>query len=333
MIAFAMASGCQMYHGELTAGFSVDSSIFAQDRLSPMYCFQDERNVRRLSSLPLSSLHAMSSSSSSSSDMDSLREPNEEESPRFGRQAYWNEFYSKDSTTKSTTDSGSSTSSSSSSNNDGGGFSWYADWSDLEPFFAELVSMDSRVLIPGIGNDASMVDMYDSGYTNMVAFDYAEQGVECAKRLFGPNRHVDLAVADARSLKYETGSFDAVLEKGTLDAVYLSGGTDKERAAHYLSMAVSELARLVRPGGIVFSVTAACAPAIDHCFQHQQPADTWKQIRDGSIYITEDGFASINVDDKESLWFTVKRSKGCDRRPSILAVFVYSAKETAKRIS
>eukprot|EP00550_Attheya_septentrionalis_P007584 CAMPEP_0198296610 /NCGR_PEP_ID=MMETSP1449-20131203/33252_1 /TAXON_ID=420275 /ORGANISM="Attheya septentrionalis, Strain CCMP2084" /LENGTH=300 /DNA_ID=CAMNT_0043997275 /DNA_START=37 /DNA_END=936 /DNA_ORIENTATION=+ len=300
MIAFAMASGCQMYHGEITAGFSVGSSIFAQDRRSPMYCFQDERSAHtsRMSSLPLSSLHA--TSSSSSSDMDSLREPNEEESPRFGRQAYWNEFYSNDSTNTPATDSGSS--SSSSSNNDGGGFSWYAGWSDLEPFFAELVSMDSRVLIPGIGNDASMVDMYDSGYTNMVAFDYAEQGVECAKRLFGPNRNVDLAVADARSLPYyETCSFDAVLEKGTLDAVYLSGGTDKERAAHYLSMAVSELARLVRPGGIVFSVTAACAPAIDHCFQ-QQPPGTWKQIRDGSVYITEDGFASINVDGTMFAW-------------------------------
>lgn len=220
-----------------------------------------------------------------------LEEPAETES-NFGRMGYWDDFYS---------------------NNDE--FSWYSPWSDIGPFFTELVplpqdnSQTPRVLLPGIGNDGSMVDMYDAGYKKMTAFDYAPEGVECAKRFFGEERliqadsnlnsssqqseeGVDLQVADARDLPFENNSFDAVLEKGTLDAVYLSGAKDKEASRKHLSMAVSELARVTTKGGIVMSITAACADAVKKAFT----SDKWQTIRDGDFYMTEDGYSSNNVD-------------------------------------
>mmetsp|Transcript_53784 Transcript_53784/g.160977 ORF Transcript_53784/g.160977 Transcript_53784/m.160977 type:complete len:226 (-) Transcript_53784:150-827(-) len=183
------------------------------------------------------------------------------------------------------------------------------------PFFSELVpDRSSQVLIPGIGNDGAMVDMYDSGYKRMTAFDYAPEGVECARKMFGEERLMAdtdannnrstgaiLCVADARSLPFADGSFDAILEKGTLDAVYLSGGKDKELAAHHLSMAVTEMARVVRTGGIVFSVTAACVDAVTSSFVAGE-GTLWKQVRDGSFYITDDGIASNSVDASILAW-------------------------------
>lgn len=238
-----------------------------------------------------------------------LKEP---EGGTFGRRDYWNEEYRKASSRL-----GSESSDEENEKGDGS-FSWYTGWSDLEPFFTELVpDRSSKVLIPGIGNDAAMVDMYDSGYKRMTAFDYAPEGVECARKMFGPDRlkatdggsdddagdsfGASLLVADARSLPFEGSYFDAVLEKGTLDAVYLSGGKDKALAAHHLSMAVSEFARVVRPGGIVFSVTAACVDAVTVAFAAGE-GTSWKQVRDGSFYMTEDGVASNSVDATILAW-------------------------------
>lgn len=142
---------------------------------------------------------------------ETLIEPSNEQS-NFGRMKYWDETYAKEEE-----------------------FSWYcSNFEDLYPFWSELVPVNNnnnnnnnKILLPGIGNDASMVQMYDYGYHNLVAFDYAPEGVAQAKKLFGEERlanGVDISVADARNLSYNDEEFDAVLEKGTLDAIYLSGG-------------------------------------------------------------------------------------------------------------
>ena len=171
-----------------------------------------------------------------------------------------------------------------------------------------MVPIDSSpsILIPGIGNDECIRDLFDAGYTNLTMFDYAPEGVECAKRMFGDERLQqieDLRVADARDLPYDNDCYDAVLEKGTLDSIYLSGGKDKQTARKHLDMAVEELARVVKEGGIVFSVTAACVDAVQQSFDDcNERRECWEQIRDGTLYITDDGFTSNNIDATMLVW-------------------------------
>lgn len=233
---------------------------------------------------------------SSYSSLKSLKEPDETDS-NFGRMEYWNNCYE-----------------------DEDDFTWYAEWNDIQPFFSELVPLhvplnekidakDSssdkaqlarpRVLLPGIGNDKSMVDMFDYGYSHLTAYDYAPEGIESAKRFFG-ERDCDLRVADARDLPYKDDSFDAVLEKGTLDAIYLSGASDKGLASRHLDMAVEEMARTVKKGGVVMSITAACAGAVRESFGKDK--DTWRVVRDGDFYVTDDGYTSNNIDATIFAW-------------------------------
>lgn len=247
-----------------------------------------------------------------------LDEPDAGES-NFGRQAYWDDSYRQETATTPTGGDEKG------GDNAGDVFSWYCGWTDeLGPFFEELVpDRDALVLVPGIGNDAAIRDMFDvGGYQRLAAFDYAPQGVARAKAMFGDARLRTIAarvgtatragsesersrdafrVCDARDLtaEYEDDTFDAMLDKGTFDAIYLSGGKDKAKAKTNLSLAVAEMKRVIKDGGIVFSVTAACVAAVQGAFQDD---DDWQQLRDGSLHITADGYASNNVDATMLAW-------------------------------
>ena len=110
--------------------------------------------------------------------------------PQFGRQEYWDEQYRQEKS-----------------------FSWYTGWADLKPFWEELCpDRTAHVLVPGVGNDAAMVSMYDDGWQRLTLFDYSSEGVRRAAELFG-ERPVDLRVADACALPYASAAFDAVLDK------------------------------------------------------------------------------------------------------------------------
>jgi hypothetical protein len=208
---------------------------------------------------------------------------------QFGRQDYWNRVYQQEAN-----------------------FSWYAGFKELEPFLEEFLgSKDSHVLLPGVGNDgATLVGMYDAGYVHLSAMDYAAEGIERCREMLGTNRliqddrnssssgGVDLVVADARTLQ---GVFDthSVFEKGTLDAIYLSGGRDKEMCNRYLNMAISELARTLKPGGVWISLAAVVVDQIQDSFQER---DWIALVLKDDFYATVDGYTSNNIDGTLLVW-------------------------------
>jgi hypothetical protein len=274
-----------------------------------------------------------------------IEEPDENESS-FGRMGYWDESYRQAVHHSDNKDEDKKEGGETTTKDDVDVYSWYCGWEDeLGPFFTELFpDRNSLILIPGIGNDICIRDMYDiGGYHRIMAFDYSPQGVECAKKMFG-NERIQIIeketnnnnnnnnntttsggdvfrVCDGRdlSLQYNDNMFDGVLDKGTLDSIYLSGGKDKIKSKLYLSMAVNELKRIVKIDGIVFSVTAACVDAVRDAFATTTNADEdtyndnedlyWKPIRDGNLHITEDGYTSNNVDATMLAWQLTRREK------------------------
>lgn len=208
-------------------------------------------------------------------------------------------------------------------------FSWYASWEDIAPFFAELVpDRTAEVLVPGVGNDQAMVDLYDAGWEHLHAFDFSSASIERTRTLFGDRRLVDLRCADARQLPYADSVFDAALDKGTLDSVLQAGESAAERRDN-LQAASDELARVVRPGGTVVSLTGF-PDKVGAAFAD---ARMWRCLRDGGVHITEDGFASNQIDAHLMAWARLRggATSTMSRRGQRLAMKLSDATTTARR--
>lgn len=181
-------------------------------------------------------------------------------------------------------------------------FSWYCSWQELRPFWEELAppcAAAPRVLVPGVGVDGAVAELFDAGWRDLAAFDYSADAVERARTLFG-DRTIELCCADATALPYADASFDAVLDKGTLDAIGI-GGDERLRAA------VAELARTVAAGGVVVSISRALegaellsafeplrgepAPPVETWHEERQ----WEVLRNGELHIAETGEASVDL--------------------------------------
>ena len=164
-------------------------------------------------------------------------------------------------------------------------YSWYFGWEILEPYVKEFIPSrtatgdDTHILCPGVGNDPILVDLYRSKkYTRMTAFDYSAHAIERQQDILSfelPSKAMDtieLHAMDARKLPNPDWNerFDAIIEKGALDAIYLSGDGNAERA-------VQNLFRVLKPGGICLSVSGVVPQEL-----RNELFKDWEWLRDGS---------------------------------------------------
>eukprot|EP00434_Breviolum_minutum_P029923 symbB.v1.2.026458.t1/scaffold2647.1/size76802/3 len=205
----------------------------------------------------------------------------------FGNQEYWEEFYSGDS-------------------EDSKDFEWFCSYEDVQPFFHEFVqpvldastTRPAKILVAGCGNSRLTCDIYDDLCTTGINaganspdveiwnVDYAEAAIARSKETAGERRSIRHVVADLRDLPPETfqnESFDAVVDKGTMDALFCAGGSSARRCC-------GELHRVLRPHGVLLMMSGV-APTEDLLEMFQ----SWTQVVDGSPYITDEGEASINL--------------------------------------
>ena len=136
------------------------------------------------------------------------------------------------------------------------------------------------ILIPGCGNDPLLLDLYNAGYQSLTAFDYSEGAIERQRALLeylpaGSNadNNIELRVEDARSLPKEwEESYDVIIEKGALDAIYLSGDGNFEAS-------VREFLRCLKVGGVCMSFSGVVPEEVR---REGFDKSDWEWLRDGS---------------------------------------------------
>ena len=121
-------------------------------------------------------------------------------------------------------------------------FEWFLDWESLAPLLDGCLKKRHDVLDVGCGASTLLMDMRAAGYGGrLVGVDYVREALDVVRAAAAAAR-VDLVVGDCRDLDFCDGEFDAVVDKGTVDAM-ISGGPDAVVAA------CAECARVLRHGG------------------------------------------------------------------------------------
>lgn len=149
----------------------------------------------------------------------------------------------------------------------------------MKPFFRDFLPSpkNCRLLVPGVGNDGTLLDLHEFGYSNITAYDYSSSAIDRQSELLSyssqASADITLLVRDARNLDEAwTGTYDVIFEKGALDAIYLSG-------EGYVDLAVKEMKRCLKVGGYVMSVSGVLPE--DHR-RNIFPVSDWEWVRDGT---------------------------------------------------
>lgn len=100
-------------------------------------------------------------------------------------------------------------------------FEWYGEFPSFSPYLTPQLSPSFQILNIGCGNSLFSEQLYDSGYKNIKNIDFSEKVIKkMRKRSLKIRPEMSYEVGDVFNMKFEAGSFDAILDKGTLDAVY-----------------------------------------------------------------------------------------------------------------
>eukprot|EP00529_Nitzschia_sp_RCC80_P031247 CAMPEP_0113500210 /NCGR_PEP_ID=MMETSP0014_2-20120614/32181_1 /TAXON_ID=2857 /ORGANISM="Nitzschia sp." /LENGTH=364 /DNA_ID=CAMNT_0000394479 /DNA_START=133 /DNA_END=1229 /DNA_ORIENTATION=+ /assembly_acc=CAM_ASM_000159 len=170
-------------------------------------------------------------------------------------------------------------------------------------------SSSDDILVLGIGNDPVLLDLLQVGYTKLTATDYSEHAIERQQDLldFGgygdyvvdvndeeeeeedistaendggdetQSTTIELRQMDARKMDPNwTEKFNLILEKGCLDAIYLSGDGHLERVERELFRILQDSSRKT---GILVSVSGVVPDDVRRTVFDKE---RWTWLRDGA---------------------------------------------------
>jgi SAM-dependent methyltransferase len=155
-------------------------------------------------------------------------------------------------------------------------YQWYYGFEEYGKYVMLHIPRTSKILLPGIGNDPVLLDLLKKGYTSLTGTDYSEYAIERQRDMLSfedseGSDSVLLQRMDARAMpKHWNATFDAIIEKGALDAIYLSGDG-------HLEATVQEFERVLRPGGTLISVSGVVPANL-----RKSVFGNWQWTRDGS---------------------------------------------------
>ncbi|WVZ92126.1 hypothetical protein U9M48_038213 [Paspalum notatum var. saurae] len=145
-------------------------------------------------------------------------------SQAYGEAWYWDERYRKEA----------------------GPFDWYQKYAALAPLLRLYLAPHHRLLLAGCGNSVFGENMVDDGYQDVVNIDISSVVIEQMKKKYHDKPQLKYMKMDVKNMSdFESGSFDAVIDKGTLDSI-MCGQNSQENATKMLE----EVNRILKENGV-----------------------------------------------------------------------------------
>jgi EEF1A lysine methyltransferase 4 len=119
---------------------------------------------------------------------------------------------------------------------------WLQSWKVLRPLIAPLLPPTGKILILGCGTSPLGEDLWDDGWHDVLGVDYSPLAVARMQARAAGRPGLAYREMDVCALDLADGSFDAAIDKGTLDAVLC--GKEPQAAAQRM---VAEIGRVLSP--------------------------------------------------------------------------------------
>ncbi|XP_063283424.1 eEF1A lysine and N-terminal methyltransferase [Pelobates fuscus] len=145
-------------------------------------------------------------------------------------------------------------------------FEWYGGYLDLCGVLHKYIKPKDKVLVVGCGNSELSERLYDAGCKNLTNIDVSEVVIrQMSERNASKRPLMTFQLMDATQTTFSDSHFQAVLDKGTLDAIL----TDtEERTLKIASDMLSEISRLLQIGGRYLCVSLAQAHVLEKLVKH-----------------------------------------------------------------
>ncbi|XP_028301270.1 eEF1A lysine and N-terminal methyltransferase isoform X2 [Gouania willdenowi] len=142
-------------------------------------------------------------------------------------------------------------------------FEWYGDYNKLCGVLHKYIRVQDKVLVVGCGNSELSEQLYDVGYKHLTNIDISETVVNHMNQRNAVRRPgLTFQQVDATQTLFEDGSYQATLDKGTLDAM-----ASEEEGALARKM-LTEVCRVLSVGGRYVCVTLAQESVIKLAVEH-----------------------------------------------------------------
>lgn len=126
-------------------------------------------------------------------------------------------------------------------------FDQYGDYLDLCHVIHRYLKPQNKALMIGCGNSKLSEELYDVGYTNIYNIDTSDTIIKqmvAKHHLKRPG--MTFVVMDTTELTYENNSFDCVIDRGTLDTIFVD---ESNESVSKVKQMFSEVNRVLKVGG------------------------------------------------------------------------------------
>ncbi|EFP81061.1 hypothetical protein PGT21_008826 [Puccinia graminis f. sp. tritici] len=138
-------------------------------------------------------------------------------------------------------------------------FEWFKSYKDLSNLIERYVAPSAQICMLGCGNSSLSKDMYDSGFHRIANVDFSQVLIDRMRSQHSEKcPEMTWIQADVRHLPFPDSSFDAAIDKGTMDALMCAKGDvwdPPKEVVENCKMEVDEVARILKPGGVFIYIT------------------------------------------------------------------------------
>ncbi|CAH9126137.1 unnamed protein product [Cuscuta epithymum] len=157
-------------------------------------------------------------------------------------------------------------------------YEWFKDYSHFRHLIHQHIKPYSSVLELGCGNSQMCEELYRDGITELTCIDLSPIAVEKMKnRLLSKGfKEIKVLEADMLDLPFDDQCFDVVIEKGTMDVLFVDSGdpwNPHPVTVDRVTKMLKEVHRVLKHNGIFISI-AFGQPHFRRCF-FNNPEFTW----------------------------------------------------------